>query len=1250
MTGRLHLRLLLLVEFSFFRTRIFLVTQDCGVVIAARSSTTKSFWKLLHQALCDTQVTISNFALFDKFVYNSHPECVGFIKLNTISSASHYLFTALDGRAFLRSATVVLPSSWPDSCAPKPVVSGSGETPDVTILPREPTRGRIWTQQSAGCGQPGDQIYFGYESLLGRDDSLGRTLVKEFAKYRYGVFEEQGYYNDPVYPTCFYDDQTRESRITGCSDYPIKNTGICENPSAKYNVTEMVEKDSRSSIMFAAEAPSVTMFCDEGNHDRYAPTKHNQICNRRNTYEVIMSHRDFAGSRIPASSDITNTTPKMSYVRQNITRYMVIIENTKDMLQRESWNYLRVAIRKWAWFDLPENTEVGVLLANETGATKLGKIVTLKNSGNRDVLSSNIPYTPGDSIQPACLHCALRIAVGVLNEANKYRSAARNVIILIAPGLDQTKELDMAIEDAKKLKIKIATVNYPYIFRSQPLDFLAIATDGAAFTVTEAKNNIETSLLTTYFQLTNVFYSITERFYSGNPSDLPMEIHRRKLSDDGRSSITGSFVLEENMSEPAKFMLYTHNAESPLIHGLTLISPSHQEFTVRSESMLGVKIITLVANISEPGTWTYTVERYSGNPQPHFIQVMATPKSRTVPVVRAKFWVHRNQPNGPLILFAEVKRGNFPVLSAKVEAVFTKDDRNTTMPYSGTLELLDRGNGDPDITKGDGIYSRYFSAAPGGPGTYTFEVTITDNGNTAYTWMYSSKIGEDKPCCGSVVPTSSVQTLSPFQRSLPPVTMVITSEDILKAGQIAVGRIGDLRVQVKPEDMKAHLSWTSPDMGGNKVARYEIKYAKSLKDIVDEYDTLATIWEHANPHSLAPGSETTVTVDMTKERHLLDQPLYFAVRAYPQLYSDSQATEPSNWVRLLVPSPPPPPTVPPTFPTSDHSSWPHNHISSVGIDPITPTMNKAMPFGLEIVLPVVIGILILAIIVALYCYFCIIKKRVRDNHKKSAKHSNGLKTDKLNSAVTIVPGTPSHSPQSNTSQAYTNIVDVPNPHTVGVPINDYTYEDDTKKRYSLVHQQEQQLIEELKQQHFNQQQHDQLISANNNYGGVSVISNNSLQRNGGHTLSPYNSWSASQLLHEHERRHSPLDNMIPEDQMMSAHQDMMMNGSQVDHMSIGGQTIDHSGHHISNPVPEHYIPGHAPPVPPLPAYSANGYPVNYNIYGVQQTPQMMAHPNNQPIYQTMQRNDAQGNYNTSLQGSLSSVNSGEKKRRNVTMV
>lgn len=36
--------------------------------------------------------------------------------------------------------------------------------------------------------------------------------------------------------------------------------------------------------------------------------------------------------------------------------------------------------------------------------------------------------------------------------------------------------------------------------------------------------------------------------------------------------------------------------------------------------------------------------------------------------------------------------------------------------------------------KGDGIYSKYWSPVNGGKGTYTIDITVTDSGNTAYSW------------------------------------------------------------------------------------------------------------------------------------------------------------------------------------------------------------------------------------------------------------------------------------------------------------------------------------------------------------------------------------------------------------------------------------------------------------------------------------------------------------------------------------
>lgn len=561
--------------------------------------------------------------------------------------------------------------------------------------------------------------------------------------YRYGVFEEQGYESDPVYPMCYHDDQAKEARLTGCSDLPITDYGICDGSTKEYNVSKMVHEKARSSIMFAAEAPSISMFCDEGNHNRYAPTKHNLICQRKSTFEVIITHEDFASNTVGSipTNEIRDTRPRISYKKQNTTRYVLVIENTRDMTQRETWNFLKKAVRKWTTFDLPDNTEIGMVLTSDTDYGKFLDIVSLKNPSNRDKIFSELLYVYGDSPKHPCMPCALKKAQEMLVNRSKTAGPASNVIILVAPGVNTNKELENTVKDIKKSKIRIVTINYPTMTRTSSLDFLAKETNGKAYTVAEKKLNVDTSNLETYFQLSNVFYDIIETYHSGVPNDLMVEIYRREIKSDnyGRNSITGSFLIDENLGEPAQFMIYVHNMENPLLKGFNLTSPSHQTFTSTQVTMNIVNIFSQT-NISEPGIWTYTVEPFPGNPQPHFLQVMATPKQRSSPVVRAKFRMHRNQPGWPLVLLTEVKYGNYPVLGAKVEVIASKIETNGSVVYMEKLELLDTGSGDPDVTRGDGIYSRYFSAATGGAGEYTFEVTVTDNGNTAYASQDSSVV------------------------------------------------------------------------------------------------------------------------------------------------------------------------------------------------------------------------------------------------------------------------------------------------------------------------------------------------------------------------------------------------------------------------------------------------------------------------------------------------------------------------------
>lgn len=416
-------------------------------------------------------------------------------------------------------------------------------------------------------------------------------------------------------------------------------------------------------------------------------------------------------------------------------------------------------------------------------------------------------------------------------------------------------------------------------------------------------------------------------------------------------------------------------------------------------------------------------------------------------------------------------------------------------------------------------------------------------------------------------------------------------------------------MEILAADLKARLTWTAPDMGGLSVARYELKYARTMADIIDRFET-AMSWDYGTPFPLAPGSETSFTLDFTRNPSLLDVPLFFSIRGFMDSAENSLGGPISNWVHVLVPSPPPPPPPPFTSPTStyDLSSWPSEGDDS---DTIVPRIAKDSDFGLELILPIV-GVALLTVCIVVYCYLCVLRRRSGNSGKKAnkGKHTSGGKQQvtSQNTAVTIVPSSPvsANNGSSNLSLSPSHTLE-----SNGLPQFDPCLGDE-KKRFSVAQlQQEEQMLQQQQHEEMLQQQQQQHVTPhivpNPNVSGISTISNSTNTLVRGRTLSPYQSWTASQLLHEHERRHSPYGGVGEE--------------------AIGG------GNQTQLP----------PPVPPLPSFNPqhNGMYTSGPLYGVHVSTFVNG---------GYHRNGSLVPFNPSLQGSLSSVSSGDRKKRNVTMV
>lgn len=703
--------------------------------------------------------------------------------------------------------------------------------------------------------------------------------------------------------------------------------------------------------------------CDDGTHNRYAPTKQNQICNRRSVLDVILKHSDFQRAFDQTNNEAAyanQSMPTIVYKRRTKTRYVLILDETQDTMIRESWTFLRLAIRNWVVYDLPANTEVGVLLANDTGTSKQFDLTSLAIKENRNLIASFIPYAPGESQRQACLECAIRDAQHMLDRQAKLNGIASSVILIIAPGMDAKTNYQTAVSAANQQNVRIATINYPGVIHRNPLDVLARETSALSYTLFESKQNAEHTYLTTYFNLVNILYDIMHTYYEGDRSDLPVEIHRKKLFDNTdetamsaysakRSSrlITGTFLLDDSLGAPATFVLYTHNSESPLINSVVLTSPSGVTFSKRSDERSQVKQMTIAAQINETGTWSYTIDRVNGNPQPHFVQVKATPRKAAPEItVRAWFEPYRNvnqlanfthQPTNLIILYVEVKRGDMPVNEALVEMTITqpKAGCESANKCEQTMRIFDLGNGDPDITRGDGIYTRYFSSQPN-VSVYQFDVHVNDNGNTAYSIPigYNAQFNEypNVKCCGSSVPHPSKQPLPSFQRILPTITFYVNNQAPTNYDHIAtVGNINNVHIE-SVNTTKVRLAWTAPDIGGFQTAKYDVRYAFNVHDLIDNFDTNALAWDNDTPMAFPIGDHTSFTMNITPEMNLIGQTIYVAIRPYAQINDVHKAGAISNFVRIHIDEPIPSTTVPTNFYDGTNIYEPSYDIFAAGTD------------------------------------------------------------------------------------------------------------------------------------------------------------------------------------------------------------------------------------------------------------------------------------------------------------------------------
>ncbi|PIK44468.1 putative calcium-activated chloride channel regulator 1-like [Apostichopus japonicus] len=148
---------------------------------------------------------------------------------------------------------------------------------------------------------------------------------------------------------------------------------------------------------------------------------------------------------------------------------------------------------------------------------------------------------------------------------------------------------------------------------------------------------------------------------------------------------------------------------------------------------LTFKVISVKFPFAEPGLWSYSVYNAHSTSHEIFTSISTYALDGVNPIIATSELSGSitDFANGqPLVAFAEVRQGLHPIIRANVIATIERPpDTNGVIYQPIELVLLDNGAG-ADVTRDDGIYSRYFTAFTG-VGYYGIKININNDNGTA---------------------------------------------------------------------------------------------------------------------------------------------------------------------------------------------------------------------------------------------------------------------------------------------------------------------------------------------------------------------------------------------------------------------------------------------------------------------------------------------------------------------------------------
>lgn len=349
-----------------------------------------------------------------------------------------------------------------------------------------------WTQQSMGCGQPGDFIYLPRSCMdmekIPRNKSISAKSINKLAKNQSIRLGEK------------IRDQWIRYRFGVFSDLKMSNV----LPSVNLEQHSLCFGKSVKEVVFS----HLDLITSKGGIESQssASKKFHQLQHKQ-------------GSQPQQQQQLLPPPPKFRFTRAEGPKYVIVLENSEAMNENSHWDIIRRACKKFILHDAPSDASVALVLFNQRSHIA-HPLTMLRNRESRQGLAVQIKNKY--SLSPknhSCVRCGIVRAMEAL-EAGPSSAMGANVI-LISQGLstnlgldEETQVLDLASKHWLQI-YSLAIPNQPQSDISMPLERLTQKTGGLSYFIPETSYGEES--LATYVAMVDALREIQARSTDDGP-------------------------------------------------------------------------------------------------------------------------------------------------------------------------------------------------------------------------------------------------------------------------------------------------------------------------------------------------------------------------------------------------------------------------------------------------------------------------------------------------------------------------------------------------------------------------------------------------------------------------------------------------------------------------------------------------------------------------------------------------------------